>query len=136
MSILDSSRLAWFGDLLCEQRDKIRHLISRLIGIETSGMKPSLLRKFMCMLDEVASARDKELGLIHEIEDIEKKHRFLRETHQLREAKPETEIDPSFAYAGESKPLQPGRSWLWLLAFWYLLSRQKINQKKQSLTAD
>jgi hypothetical protein len=132
----ESSRLAWLGASLDNQRRKIGQLLNRLTRLgPREAMRPAVLGKFLRMLEQVAMAQEKEMRLLSQIETIEQKHRFMRKGNKLRKAKPRKTADFDWKdYPGVAK--RPAHSMLWTLILWYLLMRQKINQKKQALTAN
>jgi hypothetical protein len=133
----ESSRLAWLMAALGGHRDRIAGLLCRLRGIGArEAMNPSLFKKFLHMLDQVAFAREKEVRILNQIEAIEEKHRFRREHHQLESAADEPKETLQLEEAEKSMAEHPRQKLLWLLAFWHLFMRNAINQKKQGLTAD
>ena len=132
----ESGRLAWLKAALGAQKHKIVSLLGRLSDFAASvSGKPKVFNKFLFMMNEVAVARDHEVEILSEIEAVEKKHHLLREHGSLKHIEDvdllSSEVDD---FDRDLKP--PERDVFWLLAFWYLLTRQKINQKKQGLTAD
>lgn len=133
----DSSRLAWLAAVLAEKRDKIGHLLYRMTGFGIGAeLKPAVFRKFLGILDQITEAKAEEMRLINQIEKIEQTHHLQRKNHKLRRADFHHRPSQDFASDMENDVKRPSRSYLWLLAFWYLLMRKEINQKKQRLTVD
>jgi hypothetical protein len=130
-----SGRLAWLGAALSEQRRKIGRLLVRMTSLgPREAMKPAVFSKFLSMLEQVAVAQDEEIKLLSQIEAIEQKHRFMRKGKKLRRAQPRKAPLPDWKdYPGAKRPAM---SLWWLIILWYLFMRQKINQKKQALTAN
>ncbi|MDX2028919.1 MAG: hypothetical protein SFW62_09850 [Alphaproteobacteria bacterium] len=131
-------RINWLSSLLGEQRDRIVALTRRISGLGVPGaMKPSVFGKFLHLLDQVAIAKDEEINLIGRIEALEAAHRFRRQCKSLKNMvdalEPTGGHMPKFEDEAEDKPSRVG---IWFLAFLFLVSQCKINQKKQSLTVD
>jgi hypothetical protein len=131
-----SSRLAWLSSALAVQRNNIATVLLRLKCI---GMRAStsfaLHRKFINLLEQVATDKEKELGIINEIEAVEKHHQLMKQLKLLRRAEPEGA--PRTTRLPEPAREKPQRRSLTKI-FWilYLLSLNKINNKKQSLTVN
>ena len=88
------------------------------------SLKPSLFRKLMSWVEQLAGLRAKEMDIISEIDAIERKHGDLRKGRQLRKAAPKDSLFPEPSPDKEARPRD--RFWLWLFLFW-LMSR---NQQK------
>jgi hypothetical protein len=133
-----NSRVAWLMARLVNRRNHIIDLVRRLTGLGTPGaMKPSIFAKFLHMLDDVGSSVREEMALLKQIEDVEKKHRFLRVAKRLKCAVPKAQTVAN-SNSGDIKkePVSGFNRLLWLIILWYLFVRKKINYKKQDLTAD
>jgi len=89
----EKERVNWLGDALASQRTNLTSLLDRLKGIaERVGDSLSLHKKFMRLMDQVATDRDKELGILNEIETIEKRHHEMKQMRLLRRADSEAEV--------------------------------------------
>lgn len=99
---------------------------------EKVWVKPSLSRKLMDLIDQIAVFRNKELEIISEINAIEQKHRFLREHKKLK--KPN--LHQNYAYFSKKHHSPKARrSRFWMVVFWlWLLSDDNNNNKKQKLS--
>jgi hypothetical protein len=83
----EKERVNWLSDALASQRTTISSFLDRLRGIAVRvGDSLSLHTKFMRLMDQVAADREKELGIINEIETIEKRHREMKQMRLLRRA--------------------------------------------------
>jgi hypothetical protein len=83
----EKERVNWLSDALASQRANISSFLNRLRGIaERVGDSLSLHTKFLRLMDQVGTDREKELGIINEIETIEKRHRELKQMRLLRRA--------------------------------------------------
>ncbi|MFA4994085.1 MAG: hypothetical protein WC521_02135 [Bdellovibrionales bacterium] len=83
----EKERVNWLSAALATQRATISSFMDRLRGIAVQvGNSLPLHKKFMQLMDQVADDRDKELGIINEIETIEKRHRELKQLKLLRRA--------------------------------------------------
>jgi hypothetical protein len=92
-----NGRLGWLSATLSAQRNNISKLLMRLRGVVHAGTSLALHRKFMRLMDQVADDREKEMGIIHEIEEVEKRHQELKRLHMLREVDPEAKPKPDLA---------------------------------------
>jgi hypothetical protein len=134
-----TTRLSWLAAKLGSERDRALQLIIRMRGMLTAGalaaMKPAKFHKFMSLMDEVASARDEERLILSRIDAIEAHHKRKRKGRQLRRAAPRPAEDTMLELIPE--PLKPQKDgFWWLVVLWYMLSRSKMNDKKQQLTYD
>lgn len=104
------------------------------------AIKPSVFRKFLDMMDQVATAKEKENEIISRIQAVEAKHRFQRKHKALKHASPQPHDDLQALLTADDELAyqRTPKWWLWLLVLWGLLSmpRPKINQKRQNYTAD
>ncbi|MDR3448519.1 MAG: hypothetical protein P4M15_02000 [Alphaproteobacteria bacterium] len=133
---LYNARRSWMDDVLRASRNDIADLFLRLkdIGMR-AGNNFALHLKFMKMMEQVAFEREKERDIIHEIEQMEKRHRLMRQCNRLRRAGDQPRRDPPRLVQIEEKPAK--RKSLWgLIGLLYVLSQKPINHKNQSLTVD
>lgn len=120
-----SGRLAWLTAALSGHRERLSKLLRRMTGAGVPGaMTPSAFTKFLHMLDQVAVERDKEMHLIDEIEQIEKKHHSRLKDHRLEtvhtgKTAPETAPEP------EPEAEKSGLDLLGLAALWHFFVRDK-----------
>lgn len=138
------SRLSWLMAAWAEQRYRASQFLGRITDLgPLQAMKPSAVRRFLKFMEQVGEARQEELKIINEIDEIEQQHRFRRMNKQLKKAspavdKPSAELDPLLDSEGE--PVQDGETpkqrWLWFAGLLYLMSSKKINQKSHDLTGD
>ncbi len=132
-----SGRLSWLTATLAAGRTNISQLLSRLKGIAMSaGTNIALHRKFMRLMNQVADIREKELDILHEIEQVEKRHSELRRHNLLRKADPEaaarTDIVPE-----EQEAEKPSRfSLLTIAGILYLLSSRSSKAKQLEPTVE
>jgi len=127
-------RLGWLSLTLAEQRNNISKILSRLkdIGVR-AGTSLGLHKKFMGFLEQVAVEQEKELGLLHEIEAVEKQHQNMRKRNLLRHA--DAKPKPVFP-AEENEPKAPP-SGIWkLFGLLYMFSQTPVKHKSQELTVD
>ncbi len=81
-------QLSWFTFSLAAQRSNLSKIFLRLCSIGArAGTSLAIHRKFMCLMDQIALDKAKELDLICDIEQIEKRHALLRQRHLLRQAR-------------------------------------------------
>src|ERR1700760_2914828 len=82
-----SERIGWLGEQLATQRNNMAKILLRLrdIGVR-AGVSLGLHRKFMQLMEQIACERDRELDLINEIEQVEKRHREMKQANKLRRA--------------------------------------------------
>jgi len=137
-----SSRIAWLSATLGAQHARLVALLQRMRGFGAPDrLSPSMFRKFLDVLDQVAVAKEKEGEIISRIQAVEAKHRFQRKHKTLKHAAvtsfPANDWDKEFDDRDMKDEHLP--KWLvWAFILWAFLSikRPKINQKQQSLTAD
>jgi len=137
-----SSRIAWLSAALGAQHARLVTLLQRLRGMGTPDkMKPTMFRKFINVLEQVAVAKERETEIISRIQAIEAKHRFQRKRKALKHAhltpEPANDWDKEFGDRDAEQDHLP--KWVvWTLILWAFLSmsRPRINQKQQNLTAD
>jgi hypothetical protein len=124
-------RVGWLGLLLTNQRNNLADLLLRLrdVGLR-AGSSLAIHRKFLKMLEQVEVERERELGLLHEIEEVEKKHAEMRRLRKLRTANDSTpapkddethEFTPKPTATGDRK----WGLWVWLLLWWWFMSRMR-----------
>jgi len=84
---LEKERTNWLSVTLEAQRNNLAVFLQRLKGV-AAHVKGSLSlnKKFMRLMNQVADEREKEIGIINEIEAIENRHHALRKLHMLRQA--------------------------------------------------
>jgi hypothetical protein len=131
-----TSQIAWLTARLATHRNRILGLWRRVTGLgHAPSLKPALFAKFSHWLDDIAAAKTEEMNLMTRIEDIERKHRFMRLAKRLKLARPGYQLEVRNEDC-EAAPNRPFHTLIWLIVFWYLFMRQKINQKMQGLTVD
>ncbi len=83
----EKERVNWLRTALAEQRTNISSFLDRLRGIAVKvGDSLALHTKFLRLMDQVATDREKELDIINEIESIEKRHREMKQMRLLKRA--------------------------------------------------
>ncbi|MDE2030384.1 MAG: hypothetical protein KGI97_07465 [Alphaproteobacteria bacterium] len=131
-------RMSWLGETLAVQRNNIQKILLRLkdIGMR-AGANMALHRKFLNLLEQVAEDRNKELGILNDIEDMEKRHALMRKRKLLRRAGDAPLPQPANDLAPEPEEEKPERSGLlkWVV-LWMLFANKDQSLKKQSLTMD
>ncbi len=104
----------------------------------SAGTNIALHRKFMRLMNQVADIREKELDILHEIEQVEKRHSELRRHNLLRKADPEaaarTDIVPEEQEAEGEKPSR--FSLLTIAGILYLLSSRSTKAKQLEPTVE
>ncbi|MDD5585689.1 MAG: hypothetical protein PHY92_01870 [Alphaproteobacteria bacterium] len=99
------------------------------------GMQPSLFGKFRKLLDQIAFFADKERDIISEINEVEKKHRILRQRKLLKRVEPEQ--TPRFRkndFAKEEERRRRNRLW-WIIIFLIIMFANRRREKKNEKTA-
>ena len=126
----DTRHHSWLTSLLSEQKDRVAMLLRSLSGTgPTGGMKPSIFKRFIMTLEQIAHAKDDEAKLISEIDQIEEEHRRKRKRHMLREAVPDRKPAPDAKLEEPMpEPKRDGTSLIWWVAFLALL-RPKVTNK-------
>lgn len=77
----------WFSFSLAAQRNNLTQLFARLRSIGAKvGTSMAVHHKFIRLMDQVADAQKKELDLLCDIEEMEKRHAVMREQRLLRQA--------------------------------------------------
>ena len=141
ISLKESSQLSWLKAKLAYKRNSIADLLRSLSGLGSMrALKPVLFGKFVQILDEVATAKTAENGLLARIETIERKHKHLRKNKGLKLAK-SRRYAPAIGTTAlvddmTDKAPKPSRRLIGWIMVWYILTRGKRNQKKQDLTVD
>ena len=110
-----AGRLGWLTSVLGDKKARIANLWGEIAGLGPPGlMKPSIFRKFLALLAQVAQEEEKEIDFINHIEAVELEHRFKREHHQLERANPD--------YAPElenyDKKVKSGKGLFQFFNFW------------------
>jgi hypothetical protein len=137
MFLSKETHLAWLAAALGGQRNRIIDLIRRMTSLGSpGGMNPRIFGKFLRLLDQVASARDREIGILDRIEAIEEQHRFCRKNHMLEHIQSDPRKNPEPDGQDEAETEQPNNSLLLFLVVWAAFFHHAINQKKQGLTVD
>lgn len=102
-----------------QKRRRIDEKHSKIAALGSSeGLTAALIQKVSGWLNQIAGLREKELDIISEIGEIEKKHLFLRKTKKLRRAAPAPIEAPE-----EEKPRKS--VWFKLLIFMMLTSERQ-----------
>lgn len=124
-------RAGWLGLLLTNQKNNLAELLLRLrdVGLR-AGSSLAVHRKFLKMLEQVEIERERELGLLHEIEEVEKKHAEMRRLRKLRTADANTpapkDVEPQ---EFTPKPVATGDRgwglWVWFVILWWFMSRMR-----------
>jgi hypothetical protein len=109
-----SGKSGWFASLLADKRSRIAHLFGEIAGLGApADMKPSVFKRFLELLAQIAHEEERETDVLLEIEAVELKHRFRREHHQLERANPDFEPGPegerdAAGETGENKKQRKG----------------------------
>lgn len=123
-------RVGWLGLLLTNQRNNMARLMVRLrdVGLRAGG-SVAIHRKFLKMLEQVEFERERELGLIHEIEAVEKKHAELRRMRRLKAADTTPQQTNKQVNDFDARPTaEPDRKlglWVWLALWWWMMTRMR-----------
>lgn len=131
-----SGRLGWLSSALVTQRNNLSNTLLRLkdAGLR-AGTSLNLHRKFMRLLEQVATDRDKELAILNEIEAIEKQHRAMKRSNLLR-----CVTRKHMPHAAVVDHPEDGKhehnGLLRLFGIFWLLSSTNNKRKKQQLAAD
>ena len=126
----DSELLTRLTHALGEKKDKLAKLMRSLTGIgHSENMKPSVFRRFLMTMEHIAEVKDDETKIIHQIDAIEEEHRKRRQFHLLRNAAPPAPQPAPETLAAVPESKRPDNSFWWLLAFWYMLTPKKENNK-------
>jgi hypothetical protein len=136
-----TGRLSWLSDLLVVRRNHLQKLFLRLrdIGVR-AGNSLALHRKFIRLMEQVAFDREKELDLINEIEDVEKRHHELRKRNLLKRAdvKHAAKADPATDEENEddAEREDSGFSLMKILALLYFLSPRRTKRQIEEPKVD
>ena len=130
-----TGHLGWLSFTLASQRTSIANILLRLKGIGLrAGTSLALHRKFMRLLEQVAGDREKELGILNEIEAVERRHDEMRQRNLLR-CVSSTKIEVPMPT--EECEREPSRFGVWtLFGLLYLFSARPLKNKNQGFTAD
>jgi hypothetical protein len=100
----------WLASVLADKRTRIAHLFAEIAGLGSPAtMKPAIFRRFLALLTQIASEKEKEIDFIDHIEAVELKHRFRRDHNQLEHADSAHLPEPDCAYEGTPA----GRKGMW-----------------------
>ena len=123
---LHNAKLSWLGDIMMSHRHRISKLLLRLRGIAAStGSNLALHKKFMKMMNQVADEHEKEVGILREIETMEKRHKEMKRQNRLRQAEPPRKKKDPLWIQPEEQPKPRGMGLLALLAIAYLFKTTK-----------
>lgn len=98
MSFPHASRQpGWLQALIRDKGSRVKDLLNEIAALGVPGlMKPSIFRKFLDLLSQLATERDKEHALLSRVEAMEERHHFFRDHHKLEKADPSFEPKPDF----------------------------------------
>lgn len=83
-----------FKRSLVRNYDKIRQLSAKIRALNVcDGIKPSLMRKMLGWIAQLAKLREKETQILNKISEIENRHHALRQQKRLYLAKPLCGLD-------------------------------------------
>jgi|GEM_PF-1614630 len=120
-----------WGSLSSKQR-KIGRINNRIGSMgKISGMRPSVFRKFMKYMQQLATLRQKERRIIGRIDSIEQKHRRMRKAHSLKAAHSKRYREEMRQMAVRKAKRNYGR-WWWVFVLFLLLSSSKSSFKPRS----
>ena len=132
----ESGNIGWLQSLIGDKKSRIANLLGEIAALGSPGsMKPSIFRKFLELLSQVAREQESENDLITRIEDVERQHRFRRDHNQLEHANPDLEFIPEdeVMLEGGKKRKHP-KGLRWFFDLWNKPEGPNNLQKKQDLT--
>ncbi|MDD3287722.1 MAG: hypothetical protein PHX43_01770 [Alphaproteobacteria bacterium] len=133
------TQILWLGDAWNKQAQKIERWKNRLSEMnQHENVTPSFRHKIMSMLNQISLFREKETRILDEIDEIEKKHRFMRENNLLKQAplNPPNKFKSSLDDEDDEYEDTPKRS-AWATLFWvWFFAKLLKNDQKPSPSAD
>jgi len=133
-----NARLGWLSIALAQQRNNLAEIFLRLKDVTLRvGTSLGLHKKFLSLMEQIQYDREIERDILHEIEEVEKRHAEMKERKMLRQASPEIEAlkaKPIIIDDQVEKPKRHGI--LTLFGLLLLFSQRSIKHKKQDLTVD